>query len=228
MSEFQMHLDTGRDYYAEGNYEAAKAAAEHALQAAQTDDTREAQTLQALCLRKLEYTDEAYALLRTIVNTTPTAEACAEFALMCAERNECDASCRQLANQAVLNDPDLPSAYMALFWCDLTEGQPLSAVKNLKRGILRGAEFAESRAFDIIRNWCQQYFDAGDAHAAYALITEVGDLFNTLDFTILEARVADVCGEARVAVHYYKKALSWLRAGSMRTEVLEAIARLAI
>lgn len=228
VSQYSTHLDTAHDFYDDGNYEAAKAAAQHAVQCALPTDGNEAKTLYALCLRKLEYNDEAYELLQSIVQSSPSAEACAEFALMRAERNACDDSCREMALRAIHDDPNLPSAYIALFWCDVRAGLPLQAIDNLKRGILRGSEFPESRAFEILRTWCQQYCDNDNPRAAFELTQAVGDLFTTFDFIILQARIADICNEHRIAVHYYKKALGWLRPGQMRLEVLEAIARIAV
>lgn len=223
-----MHLNAAYDFYADGNFEAAKAASERAAACATPSDGSAAKTVYALCLRKLEYGDEAFAALKEIVESNPSGEACAEFALMRAERNECDAECRAMAMRAIDENPDLPSAYIALFWCDATEGAALSAVKNLRRGILRGSDFPEKRAFDMIRNWCQMYCNANDPQSAFALIHEIGDLFTSFDFIILHARIADICEDHRTAVHYYKKALAWLRPGQMRSEVLEEIARIAI
>ena len=228
MSHYVLHLEKSQEFFAEGNYEAARAAAEHALESALPGQGAEAATMRALCLRKLEFNDEALALLADLVVSSPTPEACAEFALMRAERNQCDADCRDCAIKAIAENPDLPSAYIALFWCDATEGAALSAVKNLRRGILRGSDFPEKRAFDMIRNWCQMYCNANDPQSAFALIHEIGDLFTSFDFIILHARIADICEDHRTAVHYYKKALAWLRPGQMRSEVLEEIARIAI
>lgn len=223
-----MHLNAAYEFYADGNFEAAKAASECAVSCAAPGDGGAAKTIYALCLRKLEYGDEAFEALKRIVETDPNSEACAEFALMRAERNGCDAECRTMAMRAIEENPDLPSAYIALFWCDATDGAALSAVENLRRGILRGSDFSEKRAFDMIRNWCQMYCNANDPQSAYELIHEIGDLFNSFDFIVLHARIADICNEPRIAVHYYKKALVWLRPGQMRNEILEEIARLAI
>lgn len=228
VSQYTTHLETAYGFYAEGNYEAAKAASEHAISCALATDGKEACALRALCLRKLEFNDEAFDALKEIVETAPTAETCAEFALMRAERNDCGDGCRNLAQSAIDADPDLPSAYIALFRCDVSDNAPLSAVKNLRRGILRGSDFPEKHAFDIIRNWCQRYCDEGQPQSAYAIIREIGDLFTSFDFVILQARIADICNDHRVAVHYYKKALAWLRPGQMRSEILEEIAKIAI
>ena len=68
----------------------------------------------------------------------------------------------------------------------------------------------------------------GRRDATDGKIHEIGDLFTSFDFIILHARIADICEDHRTAVHYYKKALAWLRPGQMRSEVLEEIARIAI
>ena len=228
MSHYVLHLEKSQEFFAEGNYEAARAAAEHALESALPGQGAEAATMRALCLRKLEFNDEALALLADLVVSSPTPEACAEFALMRAERNQCDADCRDCAIKAIAENPDLPSAYIALFWCDASDGLYLDAVRNLKRGINRGAEFSPSRAFELIRGWCQELCQADAPRDAFAIIQEIGALFNSFDFIILHARLAEICQEPRIAVQFYKSALVWLRPGTMRNEVLETIARLAI
>lgn len=228
MSLYSEHLDRAEEFFADGNYEAAKAAAQYAIEHCDGKTDGRAMTVVALCLRKLEFNDEAMTLLQQLAQTAPTPCACAEYALMRAERNNCDETTRTLALQAIQQDPDIPSAYLALFWCDVTACRYLDAVKNLKRGIHRGGEFPENRAFDLVRGWCQKFCDADSPRDAFGIVSELGDLFNTFDFVILHARIADICGEYRAAVPYYKKALSWLRPGSMRNEVLEAIARIAI
>jgi NTP pyrophosphatase (non-canonical NTP hydrolase) len=60
------------------------------------------------------------------------------------------------------------------------------------------------------------------------LVNEIADFFATFDFLVLQARLAEICQEHRQAVAHYKRALNYLRPGSLRTEILEAIARIAI
>ncbi|MBQ9817687.1 MAG: hypothetical protein IJM59_09555 [Proteobacteria bacterium] len=228
MSHYEAHLGHARDFYAEGNYEAAKAAAEYALSCAHSNEGSEARVIQAFALRKLEYNDEALELLRNIIQTEPTPEACAEYALMCAERGHCDTTCRELATRAIAEDPDIASGYIALFWCDSTDGQYIDALRNLRRGMHRGAEFSDARAFEMVRSWCQECCDENRCQDALELSSEVVDLFATFDFIILHARLAELNGEHRLAVTYYKQALMRLRPGNLRTDILEAIARIAI
>lgn len=228
MSQYLLHYDRAREFFDEGNYDGAKAAAEYALQKAGPSEGAEAKLLLAMTMRKLEFNDEAIQMFYELVCSSPTAEACAEYALMCAERGRCDAECRELATRAVSEAPDLSSAYMALFWCDSTDGNYSEALKNLRLGLHRGAEFSESRAFEMIRGWCQEACDQNDPARALALSGEVVELFNTLDFLIMHARLAEIAGEERTAVAYYKRTLNMLRPGGLRTDVLEAIARIAI
>lgn len=228
MSHYLLHLEKAREYYDDGNYDGAHAAAEHAIACAHPGEGAEARLLSAMALRKLEYHDDAFRLFHDLVCTSPTPEACAEYALMCAERGQCDANCRDMAMNASQIMPDLPSSYIALFWCDVTDGLYLQALQNLKRGIYRGGEFSESRAFELVRQWCQEACDLGNPQFAYELVNEIGDFFATFDFLVLQARLAEICQEHRHAVTYYKRALNYLRPGTLRTEILEAIARIAM
>lgn len=228
MSQYLLHLERARDYYDECNYEGAQAAAAYALDCAEPGQGDEARILQAMCYRRLEMNDEAIKLFAEIIQTSPSPEACAEYALMCAERGHCDAACRDYATRARDDDPDLASAYMALFWCDSMDGLYQDAVRNLRRGIHRGGEFSESRAFEMIRGWCQELCDNNNLPEALALSSEVVELFNNFDFIVLHARLSDLSGDHRQAVTFYKRALMYLRPGGMRTDILEAIARIAI
>lgn len=229
MSHYSLHLDRSQDFYDEGNYSAAKAAAEKALTYALPDEGGDARRIIALSLRKLECNDEALEMMCNLVQTDPTPEICAEYALMCAERGHCDENCRFYAQRAIEEDPNLPSAYIAMFWYDAESGDYLNALQNLKKGMLRGAEFSDARAFELIRKWCQELCDQNEFNLAYQITAAVVDLFNNFDFIILHARIAEVNNDPRTAVSYYKRALSYLRQGSsLRSEVLEAIARIAI
>ncbi|MBR4984144.1 MAG: hypothetical protein IKY83_00185 [Proteobacteria bacterium] len=229
MSHYSLHLDRSQDFFDEGNYSAAKAAAEKALTYAQPEEGSDARRIIALSLRKLEFNDEALDMLCRLVETEPSPEICAEYALMCAERGNCDENCRNFAQRAIEEDPDLPSAYIAMFWCDAESGEYLEALQNLKKGMLRGADFSDSRAFELIRGWCQDLCNQNESDLAFKLTTAVVDLFNNTDFLVLHARIAEINNEHRVAVSYYKRALSHLRQGSsLRIEILEAIANIAI
>lgn len=229
MSHYSLHLDRSQDFYDEGNYSAAKAAAEKALTCAMPDEGNDARRIIALSLRKLECNDEALEMMCNLVQTDPTPEICAEYALMCAERGHCDENCRNLAMRAIEEDPNLPSAYIAMFWNDAESGDYIEALHNLKKGMLRGAEFPDTRAFEIVRSWCQDLCNQNEHALAFKLSEAVVDLFNNFDFIILHARLAEVNNEPRIAVSYYKRALAYLRQGSsLRIEILEAIARIAI
>ena len=226
-THFDLHISNARDYYDSGNYEAARLAAEHALGCAPESRAVEAKTLLALSLRHLEFDDEAFGLLSEIVQDKPIPEACAEYALMRSERGLCDEECLKYAEKAVEEDPDLPSAYIALFGYYSTQNAYEQALNNLIRGMRRGADFPEARAFETVRIWCQQACDRGEFRQALDISTPVTDYFRSLDFLILHARLAEFADEPRIAVAYYKEALAHLRPGSMRVDVLEAIARIA-
>ncbi len=228
MSHYQVHLEKAEEFYDDANYEAARSAAEYALSCALPGEGDKARMILALAMRKLEFNDEAFQMLHDLTATNPTPEANAEYALMCAERGICDDSCRSCALRAIDGNPDLGSAYMALFWCDVTEGHWLDALQNLRRGMHRGAEFSDGRAFELVRGWCQEACNQENFKLALSLSSEVVELFGTFDFLILHARLAEISGENRVAVPYYKKALNHLRPGTLRNEILEAIARIAI
>ena len=228
VSDYQVHLEKAAEFYDEANYEGARTAAEYALSCALPGEGDEARIILALSMRKLEFNDEAFQMLHDLAAAKPTPETNAEYALMCAERGLCDDSCRSCALHALDGNPDLGSAYMALFWCDVTEGHWLEALQNLRRGMHRGAEFSDGRAFELVRGWCQEACNQDNFKLALALSSEVVELFDTVDFLILHARLAELCGDNRTAVPYYKKVLSHLRPGSLRNEILEAIARIAI
>lgn len=228
MSHYHLHLEKAREYFDEGSYEGARAAAQHALSCALPGEGDEARFLIAMSFRKLEYDDDALEMFAELARTAPTPEACAEYALMCAERGQCDAHCRELAENAIREMPDLSSAYIALFWCHVTDGQYKEALQNLKRGLYRGGDFPENRIFEMVRNWCQELCDQGNTAFAFELVCEISDFYATLDFLVLTARLAEICQEERQAVAYYKKALNHLRPGALRNDILEAIARIAI
>ena len=229
MSEdYRFHLDRAHEFYDDGNYEAARAAAQYALESDPPADISEAQTVIALALRKLEYNDKAFKMLSEIVVKTPNPDACAEYALMSAERGICDEVCRENAEMAIEQSPDNASAYVALFWYHQSHENYVEALRHLKRGMHRGAEFSAHRAFELVRSWCQDACNREDPASALEISGEIADYFNNLDFSVLHARIAEIASEPRIAVQYYKKALGWLRPGPMRTDILEAIARLAI
>lgn len=225
---FDIHLSNARGFYDDGNYEAARHAAEHAIDCAPESELPHAQVLLALSLRRLEFDDEAFKLLSELVEKNPVPEACAEYALMRSERGLCDEECKKYADMAIEEDPDLPAAYIALFGYYSAQDAYSEALGYLIRGIRRGADYPESRAFEILRSWCQQACDRGDFRQALELSAPVTDFFHSLDFLVLHARLAEFADEPRIAVSYYKEALIYLRPGTMRTDVLEAIARIAM
>ena len=226
--EYLLHLDRAREFFDEGNYEAARAASQYAMRIGMPGDISEARTLEALALRKLEYNDEAFAMFADIVANCPTGDACAEYALMCAERGICDENCRIYAEKGIAESPDNGSGYVALFWYYAGQGAYIEALSSLKRGMHRGAEFSEQRAFELVRGWCQEACNREDYAGALAITSEIVDHLGSFDFLVLHARLAEIANAPRVAVQYYKKALAYLRPGNMRTEILETVARLAI
>ena len=104
----------------------------------------------------------------------------------------------------------------------------IQSLKYLKSGLRRGAEYSEQRVFDLVRGWCQIYCDEQYYEDAFQVVNEIADYFHSFDFYVLKARLAELASHPRVSVEYYKRALSFVRAGSLRTDILEAIARLAI
>ena len=225
---YDLHLEKAREFYDDGNYEAARAASEHALSVAQSDEGIEAKIMLALSLRKLEFEDESFRMLGDLIASTTDPEAMSEYALMRAERGLCDELCRDYAEKSIESAPDLASGYMALFWYYASQMMYAKSLQNLKRGLHRGADFPESRVFEMVRSWCQEACDRADYSGACELSAMTADLFGSADFYILHARLCELSNDPRTAVQYYKKTLVFLRPGQMRIEILEAIARLAI
>ena len=225
---YETHLEKAREFYEDGNYAAARAAAEKACSCVSEDLGDEARLILARCYQKLEYSEEAFKVMTEIVSREPSAEACAEFALMCAERGQCDAQCREFAHRSIEADPDMATAYLALFFCDVADDAKLDALHNLKKCVVRGGQVPEQKSFELLREWCQDACRNERHEDALALSSEVVDAFSSLDFFLLHARLCEVCHDDRQAVKYYKSALHNLPAGGMRNDVLEAIARIAI
>jgi len=227
MSHYEMHLEKALEFYSEGNYEAVRAALVRALESPIPDGDCRAKILLAQTYRHLEYDDEARKLYEECVREQPTALNCAELALMMAEKGECTPACRELAERAIEEDADIGSGYMALFFVHAHSEDYEEALRALKRGLRRGVEFQETKVFESLREWCQRRCDSGGVSEALLLSAEVVDFFGSFDFCVLHARLAELAGEHRVAVQYYKRTLSFLRPGGLRTDVLEAIARIA-
>ena len=228
MSHYEMHLEKAWEFYNEGNYEAVRAALVRALESPVPDGDCRAKALLAQTCRHLEYDDEARRLYEECVRVQPTPACCAELALMMAEKGECTSACRELAEGAIEEDPDIGSAYMALFYVHAHGEDYEAALRALKRGLRRGVEFQEAKVFESLREWCQRRCDSESVYEALSLSAEVVDFFGSFDFCVLHARLAELAGEHRVAVQYYKRTLGFLRPGALRTDVLEAIARVAI
>ena len=226
---YALHLEKAREFYDNGNYEATRMAANHAIESTQPgDDNTEARTLLAMALHRLEYDEEAYQMLDEIVHQNPIPEAAAEYAKMRAERGTCDDECLKFAQIALDEDPDLASAHIAKFWYLASQNDYLEAIHALIRGLRRGAEFSERKVFELIRVWCQDMCNQQEFQQALKISETITDYFNSFDFMVLHARIAEFANEPRIAVKYYQKSLNFLRPGPMRSDILEAIARIAI
>ena len=229
MSLYETHLSKAQEFYDEGNYEAARHALTHALEASPPPGDTRAHALLAFTYRHLEFDDEAVKLFETCLTTSHAPDVCAELALILAEKGESSDRALDLANDAIQGDPDIGAAYLARFYIFSKRGDYIPALKDLKSAIRRGADFPDTKAFELVRDWCQKYCDANCYDEAFALSSEIADFFASFDFFILNARLADFAQQPRVAVEYYKRALSFLRQGNqMRIDILEAIARIAI
>ena len=228
MSHYESHLEKAREFYRDGNYAGARAAAQKAIECALNEEDDEARHLLALSDHKLEYTDEAFRIWESLSRRHPTPEMCESYALMRAEKGLCDDECREFAARAIASDPDSPNAYLALFFCDVADDRRQEAVVNLRRAVHRGAEISAQKAFELVRSWCQEACNAQNRQAALALSSEIVDTFSSLEFLLLHARLAEVCQQPRIAVKYYQQALHVMPTGKMRTEVLETVAAIAI
>lgn len=225
---YALHLEKAREFYDNGNYEATRMAANHAIESSHPGEDTEARTLLAMALYRLEYDNEALKILDDIVHKNPIPEAAAEYARLKAEKGHCDEECLNFAQMALDEDPDLASAHIAKFWYLATHGDYTEALHSLIRGLRRGADISEARIFELVRTWCQEKFSQNDFQQALQISEIVTDYFNSFDFLVLHARIAEFANEPRIAVKYYQKSLTFLRPGPMRSDILEAIAKIAI
>ena len=225
---YSLHLNKAREFYDDGNYEATRMAASHAIESSQPGRDTEARVIMALALKQMQLNDEAFNILDEVVQKFPTPEAQAEYALMRAERGLCDETCMTCIQKALDEDADLSSAYIAKFWCLAAQNDYVEALQSIIRGLHRGADFSEVKLFEIVRDWCQDACNNNDFQLALQMSSTVTDYFNTFDFLVLHARLSEFANDPRTAVKYYKKAIVFLRPGPMRTDILEAIARIAI
>ena len=229
MSRYETHLAKAQEFYDEANYEGARAALGYAMQEPDAASDCRAQRLLAHTYRRLEYDNEAMSLFEHCLGVEPVAGDYGELALILAEKAEASDHAIELANQAIELDPDVASAYLALFLIYARRSEYVPALRYLKRGIRRGVEYSETKTFDDVRAWCQALCAKGCYEEAFEITNEVSDFFANFDFYILHARIAEIAQKPRVAVEYYKKCLTFLRTGSpLRLDVLEAIAKLAI
>ena len=228
MSLFETHYLKAQEFFDEGNYEAARVALKHALESNPPANDCRAHALLGLTYRKLELDNDALEMFEYCIPRTPTADVFAELSLILAEQDVESDRAVELANHAIQTDPDLASAYLALFLVYSRQNEYITALKHLKSGLRRGAEYSEQRVFDLVRGWCQMYCDERCFEKAFQIIHEIADFYHSFDFLVLKARIADLSNRPRVSVEYYKKALSFVRTGPMRTDILEAIAKNAI
>lgn len=228
MSLFDTHYAKAQEFYDEGNYEAARVALKYALDANPPANDCRAHALLAHTYRKLELDDDALQMFEYCLSHHTTADVYAELALILAEKNREHDRAEELAQYAINTDPDLASPYIALFLIDSEKHHYIKALKNLKSGLRRGAEYSEQRIFELVRAWCQDYCNDHQFEEAFLVISEIADYYHVLEFYILKAKIAELANYPRISVEYYKKALPFVRAGSLRTDILEAIAKLAI
>ena len=228
MSLFETHYMKAQEFFDEGNYEAARVALKHALESNPPAKDCRAHALLGHTYRKLELDDDAHEMFEYCITRTPTPDVFAELSLILAEKSEDSERSIELANLAIDEDPDLASAYLALFLIYSQRDEYVKALKYLKSGLRRGAEYPEQRVFELVRTWCQNYCDDRCYDEAFEVIHEIADFYHSFDFLVLMARIADLSNRPRVSVEYYKKALSFVRSGPMRMDILEAIAKNAI
>ncbi len=228
MSLFETHYMKAQEFYDEGNYEAARVALKHALESNPPTKDCRAHALLGHTYRRRELDNEAHEMFEDCITRTPTPDVLAELSLILAEKAIDSDRAVDLANRAIDEDPDLSSAYLALFLIYSRQDEYIKALQFLKSGLRRGAEYPEQRVFDLVRGWCQNYCDENYFDEAFQVIHEIADFYHSFDFLVLKARIADLSNRPRVSVEYYKKALSFVRSGPMRTDILEAIAKNAI
>ena len=228
MSLFETHYSKAQEFYDEGNYEAARVALQHALESNPPAKDCRAQALLGHTYRRLEYDDDARQMFEYCVSHNTTADVYAELSLILAEQGKDSDRAIELASRAIEDDPDIGSAYLALFLIYSKRNEYIQSLRCLKSGLRRGAEYSEQRVFELVRGWCQIYCDEQYYEEAFQVVNEVADYFNSFDFYVLKARLAELSSHPRVSVEYYKRALSFVRSGPMLTDILEAIARLAI
>lgn len=228
MGFYDSHVERGIEFYSEENFDAATAAFKKALEGTVPDgDVRAKCWLGRIC-RKLEKWDEALEYVRSAVETNKEdSDACGQLALLLARNGQCDEECSELAQRSIQNNADNGEGYIALWKVHGNKKEYPEAIEALKKGIRRGADFSAQEAFDIIQEWAQLYCDESVFDKAYELTLNSVDFFNTFDFIILHARLADYADKPREAVTYYKKALAYVRPGQLRTEILESIAAIA-
>lgn len=228
---YELHLAKAEEFLSEENHQAAQAALEHALAAPCPSGDIRAKELMAYTLRALEFDDEAFELFSELVDVSSSPRVYAEYAIMLAERGRADDDCRSLAERAIDIDPEsayIAPAHEALYFVFAKTGHYVEALQHLKCAIRRGSDFPEERVFEHVRNWCQDLCSSDAAAEALTITTEVANFFTGLEFSVLHARIAEVCGEERIAVAYYKKALAKLKPGPLRSDILEALATIAI
>lgn len=228
---YDLHLAKAEEFFAEDNFQACKAALEHALAAPKAEEDVRAKELMACVLRQLEYDEEALDLFSELAETSSSPRVLAEYAMMLAERGKSDDLCRELAERAIDIDPEsayIAPAHEALYYVLSRSGDYVEALQHLKCAIRRGAEISEEAVFENVRDWCQVLCADDACTNALTISSELADFFSGFEFSVLHARIAEVCREDRIAVAYYKKSLAKLKSGSLRCEILEAIAAIAI
>ncbi|MFA5623661.1 MAG: hypothetical protein WC966_01200 [Bradymonadales bacterium] len=225
---YEAHVESAQSYFNEGNYQAARAASLRALESKAPANDNRALCILGCSLLRLEEEAEGREVLEQAMQVTDNPVVMGELVRIYTREKIFDDKCAQTIDKAIELAPDNGNAYVARYELLSHKGCYAEALEDLKKGLRRGAEYPSHTVFEKVQNWAQILCDEGRFEDAFSLTNGVADFFNSVEFFLLNARLAELAQKPREAVQYYKKSLSFLRAGKLRTEVLECIARHAI
>lgn len=225
---YEAHLESATEFFIEGNFEAARAASLRALESNLPKGDNRAHCLLGRTLIRLDDIGEAKRVINEALAIAEDPQLMGELAHLYTSEGIFDENCAQLIDRAIHLAPDNADAYIARYLLLMAQNEPLKALEDLKRGLRRGAQYDSSMVFDCVQNLAQSLCDEERFEEAFSLSNEIADYFNSIEFYLLNARLAELASKPRDAVCYFKKSLPFLRQGKLRSEVLESIAKLAI